>query len=97
MTTTSITAVSVSMRSAQSTLRSPDAIQVISTMRSSIWPKPTRTNAIQDRIAMDTNRNSVVTSSDGRGPMMRPKQARDQAAEQRKEDDRLIHVSPSSG
>ena len=41
-------------------------------MRSSTWPKPTRTKAIQDS-TMDANRNAVVTISDGRGPMMRPK------------------------
>ena len=91
MTTTSITAVSVSMRSAQSTLRSPDCIQVNSTMRSSRWPKPTRTKAIHDRIADDEQEQRRDQFGRARADDA-AEQARDQAAEQRKEDDRLIHA-----
>src|SRR5580704_9943709 len=42
-----------------------------SMMRASSWPKPTRTRAIHDS-SMAANRKTVVTSSDGRGPMTRP-------------------------
>src|SRR3977135_3318071 len=61
VTTTSITAVSVSMRSAHSTLRSPEAIQVMIGMRTS-RPKPTLTKAIHDRI-MAKNKRVVVVSA----------------------------------
>ena len=66
MTTTSITAVSVSTRSAQSTLRSPAVNQLISVTWTSC-PKPTLTKAIQDRI-IEMNRSDVVISSAAREP-----------------------------
>ena len=66
VTTTSITAVSVSTRSDQSTLRSPDVNQLIRLTCAS-WPKPTRTNAIQDRI-IEMKRSDVVISSAARAP-----------------------------
>ena len=63
VTTTSITAVSVSTRSAQSTLRSPDAIQVMSCTRTSC-PNPTLTKAIQDRIIEVKSRTVVISSAE---------------------------------
>src|SRR6185312_5049853 len=67
LTTTSITAVSVSMRSDQSILRSPETIQGNTGTRASCAPKPTCTKAIQDRI-IAIIRQVVVISSDVREP-----------------------------
>ena len=66
VTTTSMTAVSVSTRSAQSTLRSPAVNQLIRVTWTS-WPKPTLTKPIHDRI-IDTNSSDVVISSAAREP-----------------------------
>ena len=66
VTTTSITAVSVSTRNAQSIRRSPDAIHVTIGTRTS-WPKPIVGKAIHDRI-MDPNRHTVVINSAEREP-----------------------------
>src|SRR5437764_15300668 len=46
-------------------------MKLASMTRVSLWPKPTRHSAIHDS-SMAANRKSVVTSSDGRGPMTRP-------------------------
>src|ERR1041384_7560467 len=54
------------MRSAQSTLRSAEMIQLNRLMRSSVWPKPTFQNAIQASTAAII-RNEVVISSAARG------------------------------
>jgi hypothetical protein len=67
VTTTSITAVSVSMRSAQSTFRSPESIQGNSAARVSWWANPTSAKANHDS-SMEANRNTVVTSSAEREP-----------------------------
>src|SRR5256714_11388563 len=66
VTTTSITAVSVSMRSAHSTLRSPEAIQVSSGMRVS-RPIPALASATHARI-MAKNTRLVVAASAMRDP-----------------------------
>src|ERR1043166_8969918 len=71
VTTTSITAVSVSIRSAHSTCRSPDTMNGASTTRASWWPKPTCTKPIQES-TIEANSSTVVTSSDGRAPITRP-------------------------
>ena len=71
LTTTSMTAVSVSMRSAQETSSSPDVTQRSTGMRSVSAPKPTCHSAIQDSTApMPTN--DVVMISHGRAPSTRP-------------------------
>jgi hypothetical protein len=62
-----MTAVRLSMRSAQSTLKSAETIQVNSVTRSSWWPKPTCANAIQDSTAA-MNKNEVVMISAAREP-----------------------------
>ena len=67
VTTTSMTTVSVSMRSAQSTLRSPDVIQEKIAPWLSWWPNPTSAKANQDS-TIEANRNTVVTSSAAREP-----------------------------
>ena len=67
VTTTSITAVSASIRSAQSTLRSAEIIQVNSVTRSLVWPKPTFQNTIQDS-TQEIIRNDVVMISAAREP-----------------------------
>ncbi|WGR96295.1 hypothetical protein MTX20_27225 [Bradyrhizobium sp. ISRA435] len=67
MTTTSITAVSVSTRSVQATCRSPEVIQGSSTTRASWCMKPTSTSANHDSAA-DTNKRPVVISSASRDP-----------------------------
>jgi hypothetical protein len=67
VTTTSITAVSVSTRSAQSTFKAPEVIQGKTSMRTSWWPKPTCTKAIHDRI-IEIIRNVVVMTSVRREP-----------------------------
>ena len=71
LTTTSMTAVSVSMRSAQDTSSSPEVTQRSTGMRSVSPPKPTCHSAIQESTAaMPTN--EVVRISQGRGPKTRP-------------------------
>ena len=67
LTTTSMTAVSVSTRSDQATCRSPELIQGNSAIRASWCMKPTSTSAIQDRPA-ETNSKPVVISSAAREP-----------------------------
>ena len=67
LTTTSITAVSVSTRSAQVTCRSPELIHGNSAMRASWCMKPTSTSAIHDSPAA-TSSNPVVISSAARDP-----------------------------
>src|SRR5262249_34488376 len=67
VTTTSITAVSASMRSAQSTFTSPAMIQGKSATRLSCWPNPASTKANHDS-SMEANRKTVVTSSAEREP-----------------------------
>src|SRR5215470_9489480 len=59
------------MRSAQSARRSPETKKVVSSVRSSCSKTPTCTKAIHDS-AIAANRNSVVTSSEGRAPIARP-------------------------
>src|ERR1700731_1215766 len=66
VTTTSMTAVSVSMRSAHENLRSPETTQFASATCAS-WPKPTCTNTIHERI-MEKNKSAVVISSARREP-----------------------------
>src|SRR6516225_169271 len=66
-TTTSMTAVSVSMRKAHSTLRSPETIHGKMLTRASWCATPTSANANHDS-NMDANRNTVVTSSAGSEP-----------------------------
>ena len=72
MTTTSITAVSVSMRKAQSTRRSAEASQVATWTRVVPCPKPTWTKATQDSAA-EISSSVVVTISEARAPISRPK------------------------
>src|ERR1700682_357432 len=67
VTTTSMTTVSVSMRSAQSILRSPDVIQEKIAPWLSWWPNPTSAKGDQDS-TIEANRNTVVTSSAAREP-----------------------------
>ena len=67
VTTTSITAVSVSMRSAQSTLRLPEVMKLKTGMRASCSPKPTSKNAIQDSTQVNSS-SEVVTISAARDP-----------------------------
>ncbi len=67
LTTTSITAVSVSTRKDQNTCRSPETIQGNSAIRASWCMKPTSTSVIQDSAA-ETNSNPVVISSAARDP-----------------------------
>ena len=67
LTTTSITAVSVSTRSDQQTCRSPELIHGNSAIRVSWCMKPTSTSAIQDSAA-ETNSSPVVISSAAREP-----------------------------
>ena len=68
LTTTSITAVSVSTRSAHATCRSPELIQGNSAILTTSWcRKPTSTSATQDSAA-ETNRSPVVISSAARDP-----------------------------
>ena len=67
LTTTSITAVSVSTRSAQATCRSPESIHGSSAIRTSWCMKPTSTSVNQDRAA-DTINSVVVISSAAREP-----------------------------
>ena len=62
VTTTSITAVSESMRSAQSTLRSPEVMKLNSVMRASCPSRPTSTKAKQDN-TQEIARSVVVISS----------------------------------
>jgi len=67
LTTTSITAVSVSMRSAQDTSSSPEVTQRSKGMRMASPPRPTCQKAIQDSTAPAPT-NEVVMISQGRGP-----------------------------
>jgi hypothetical protein len=62
-TTTSMTAVSASIRSAQSTLRSAEIIQVNSVMRSLVWPKPIFQKAIQESTAAIISSDVVMISA----------------------------------
>ena len=71
LTTTSMTAVSVSILSAQETSSSPEVTQRSSGMRSVSPPKPTCHSAIQDSTAAIPT-NEVVMISQGRGPSTRP-------------------------
>ena len=71
LTTTSMTAVSVSMRSAQDTSSSPDVTQRSTGTRSVSPPMPTCHKAIQDRTAAAPT-NDVVMISQGRAPSTRP-------------------------
>ncbi len=67
-----MTAVSVSTRSAQSTFRMPEVIQLASTGAVKGAPvKPTRQNTVQDS-RHEMNSSVVVTISLGRGPNWRP-------------------------
>ena len=89
LTTTSITAVSVSMRSAQDTSSSPDVTQRSTGTRVVSPPKPTCQNATHDSAAaMPTN--SVVMISLGRAPMRAAEKAGDQRAEDRQEHDGVV-------
>ncbi len=63
LTTTSITAVSVSTRSAQETCRSPELIHGNSAIRASWCMKPTSTSATQDSAAETINRPVVISSA----------------------------------
>ena len=67
LTTTSITAVRVSIRSDQATCRSPEMIHGNSAIRASWCMKPTSTSANQDSAA-ETNSRPVVISSAAREP-----------------------------
>ncbi len=67
LTTTSITAVSVSTRSDHATCRSPDVIHGNSAIRASWCMKPTSTNTNQDSAAPTSN-SPVVISSAAREP-----------------------------
>ena len=67
MTTTNITAVSVSMRKAQEMSSSPLVIQRSIATCAVSWPKPTRQNTIHDRM-QETISAPVVMISEGRGP-----------------------------
>src|SRR5262249_50675610 len=67
VTTKSMTAVRVSIRSAQSTLRSPEIMNGSTTSCASWCEKPTRTNAIHDN-TMEMNNSVVVISSAVREP-----------------------------
>ena len=98
VTTTSITTVSVSMRSAQSMASLPDVIQLAIGM-TCVWsaPKPTMKNAIQERNAQTPSgtggRQLGVARADPRA-----EQPGDKKAEQRQEDDQFVHarLSPSA-
>ena len=73
MTTTSITAVSVSTRSAQSIFSEPTVSQLPSTGTvASAWPSPYWKKTIQASAAATKSR-LVVTISEGRSPISRPK------------------------
>ena len=75
MTTISMTAVSVSTRSDQSTLSVPESIQVKSFTTTSLafsGPKPMRTKTKIDSAAAISNA-AQVTICAGRSPMMRQK------------------------
>jgi hypothetical protein len=67
LTTTSITAVSVSTRSAHDTCRSPELIQGSSAIRTSWCMKPTSTSVTQDSAA-EIIKRPVVISSAARDP-----------------------------
>ena len=72
MTTTNITAVSVSMRKAQEMSSSPLVIQRSIATCAVSCPKPTRQNTIHDRM-QEMMSAAVVMISEGRGPSARPK------------------------
>ena len=94
MTTISITAVSVSILSAQAVSSSPDVIQRRRCTRSVSPPKPTRTKTIHDSTAAII-RSAVVTISEARSPITRPKRPAIERAEQRQKDDRGVdHCAP---
>ena len=63
LTTTSITAVSVSTRSDHDTCRSPELIQGNSAIRASWCMKPTSTSVTQDRPAEIISRQVVISSA----------------------------------
>ncbi len=63
LTTTSITAVRVSTRSAQEICRSPELIQGNSAIRASWCMKPTSTSVTQDRAAEIIKRQVVISSA----------------------------------
>ena len=99
VTTTSMTAVRVSMRSAQSTWSSPTVNQLATGHelrlrgRARRWKKP-----IQASSAGDAEQR-VVTNSELRSPIWRPNRPATRRAEQRQEDDEVVHhgtLSPSS-
>ena len=71
VTTTNITAVSVSMRNAQLMSSSPEVIQRSITTRAVSCSKPTRQNTIHDS-THETISRLVVTSSEPRAPITRP-------------------------
>ena len=98
-TTTSITAVSVSIRSAQATTSLPEVIQLATGTISacSSWPSATEKNATQESSALTPSR-PVVTQLGGARADLAAEQAGDQEAEQRQEDDQIVHgvFSPSA-
>src|ERR1700722_15199554 len=65
VTTTSITAVSESMRSAQSALRSPEVMNENIGTRTSWPPKPTSKKAYQDKTQVITSKVEVISSAGG--------------------------------
>ncbi len=93
LTTTSITTVSVSMRSAQSADRPPAWMKrSTGTVNTSPSPKATMKKAIHDSTAAIT-RKPEVTYSRRLGADRAAEQAGDQEAEKRQEDDGLVHAS----
>ena len=71
--------------------RSPEAIHSATWTRVAPEPKPTWKNATQESAAA-TNRSAVVTISLGAGSDEPPEEAGDQKADEREEDDRVIHA-----
>ncbi len=101
LTTTNMTAVSVSTRNAHSTSKPPDWIQrSTETLISSCSPIATSKKTYHDNAAAMII-SPLVTYSEALAPIERAEKAGDQKADQRQEDDSLddgIHspISPSS-
>ena len=83
----------MSIRNAQSTTRSPEAIHCATCIARRAGAEADLKNANQDRAA-DTNSSAVVTISLGRGPEDAAEQAGDEEADEGQEDDRVIHRAP---
>ena len=94
LTTTSITAVSVSIRKAQSTTRSPTDIHCATWTRVAPEPNPTWKNATHGQGRGHEQQRGRDDLARAR-PEEPPEQACDEEADERQEDDRVIHVDIS--